>query len=195
MLVVALLACACGAGAARAERRGSIAFGGFAGYGGVFASTRATGDTLLDPSQFDYGINYGVRLRYKLRGPASLATSFEAQSFSRIGEAPSGTPHSLRINVWSFEYIRYFGRAGTRTTYVVTGVALLPSVYGVIDKNSTLPAKGDGYSLVLGAGRELLKGSRSDGIDMAFRVFPHVIDGQTGITAQVSLGINHYMEP
>lgn len=190
---VAVLAMA--AGNAHAERRGSISFGGFVGYGGVFASARAESDSTLDTSQFDYGLNFGARLRYKLRTPAAIATSFEAQSFSRIGQVEPETPKALRISVWSLEYIRYFHRASTRTTYLVGGIAVLPSVYGVIAGSSAQYAKGDGYGLVLGAGREILKGSRADGIDMALRVYPHVVAGQTGITAQVSIGLNHYMEP
>ena len=74
-------------------------------------------------------------------------------------------------------------------------MAVLPSVYGTIAGSAAQFAKGDGYALVLGAGREVLKGSRADGIDMAFRVFPHVVAGQSGITAQLTLGVNHYMEP
>ncbi len=183
--------------AAHAERRGSISFGAFAGYGGIFASTRENEDTsVLDTSKFDFGFDYGIRLHYKLRGPAALGTSVEAQNFSVTGaRADSLSPKSLRMTIWTLEYTRYFKRASSRSTYVVAGVALLPTVYGNIGASLTQPAHGDGYGLVLGAGREILKGTRADGIDMAVRIYPHIVASQTGITAQVTIGWNHYMEP
>ena len=94
MLALGVVAASTAVSTAHAERRGSVSFGAFGGYGGIFASTGAATDTTLDTSQYDYGISYGVRMRYKLRGPAALGTSFEAQGYSRIGAAAENTPKS-----------------------------------------------------------------------------------------------------
>ncbi len=183
---------------ARAERVGSVSFGGLVGVGTLFSDALPPnlGMDKVDLSPYSFGLNLGARFRYKLRGAQGLEFAFESQEFSYDGLAQSGAPQKLHLDVVSVEYMRYFSRQAPRSRYLLAGLATQTKVESRLANNESQFDSSHGLGVVLGAGTESFRGSRSLGFDISGRVYPFTLfGGRYAMTATLTLGVNYYMQP
>jgi hypothetical protein len=183
---------------AHAERVGSIAFGAAVGAGTIFSDAlpEGLGEDRVDLSPYSFGLNFGARFRYKLQGSRGLMFSLESQEFAYDGLQTANTPKKLHLDVITAEYVFYFNRQAPRSRYLLAGLAAQTKVESRLAENESQFDRSHGLGLVLGAGTESFRGSRSLGFDLAGRVYPFTLfGGRYAMTATLTIGVNYYMQP